>query len=191
MNCSNCIHSVECNKMVKKPYSRLRRCTNCLLNVFANEIKDKKANLLEIGFGANRVTGRQIMRLSNQGIKWFGIDPKWDNHPEERIYNGTCAKMLFDDNSFDYVIAVNSMEHWGNYDAYEQCMKEILRVVDTGGQLYVLVPMASHGCKPFINDDIEGVRALFKEWCYVDMRCWRNDLDEKDKEYMLEIMAIK
>jgi SAM-dependent methyltransferase len=177
--------------MAHKPYSRLRRCTNCLFNAFLNGIKDKEADLLEIGFGANKHTGVEIMERSENRIRWFGLDPAWADHPERGIHHGSCGAMPFTDNTFDYVIALNSMEHWGYYDDYEGCMEEIKRVLHKEGMFYSITPMNSHGCSIFKKNRVDEVLGLYKGFSKLDFSYWKNDRDVDDNEYILEVKAIK
>lgn len=173
---------------MKKKYTRLRCCTNCILDRFMDSLSviEVPCSLLEIGFGANKHTGRTIMEKAPK-VTWFGIDPKWDDHADRGIAHGTAGKMPYEDNSFEWVIAINSMEHWGNYDKYEDCMSEIHRILAPGATFYAITPMNSHACKPFVNNDINGVSNMLSGYSSVYMKRWGED----NKEYMLETWAVK
>ena len=89
------------------------------------------------------------VELAKRGHEVYGIDV--GNYPEQRFFTfvrGDATRMPFDDESFDVVTAVSSVEHvgLGRYGdslvpgGDKQAMKELRRVLKHGGRLLMTVP---------------------------------------------------
>jgi SAM-dependent methyltransferase len=104
---------------------------------------ERRGRLLEVGYGS----GVFMPELAHFCDELYGIDP----HPmpqqvEEllagfdttaRLYSGSVEAMPFDENFFDCVVAVSSLEFVADLDA--SC-EEIKRVLKPGGHLIVITP---------------------------------------------------
>jgi SAM-dependent methyltransferase len=76
-----------------------------------------------VGFGQGFVASRKLFAAN-------GLDP-------ERIVNSTGESLPFPNESFDVVYSANVLEHTQNP---EQVLREALRVLRSGGQLYMEMP---------------------------------------------------
>jgi ubiquinone/menaquinone biosynthesis C-methylase UbiE len=98
-------------------------------------------SVLEVGFGPGVV----IQRLSNLARRVAGIDPSKEMVQQARARNaeavhsdrvdlrhGFVESLPFDSNTFDKVIAINSMQVWRDTGAG---LREIRRVMRPGGRI--------------------------------------------------------
>jgi SAM-dependent methyltransferase len=165
------------------------------LNEFIQYVKQKytresKGKVLEIGFGATTSTKRYVEKT--RVMTWYGIDPRWGDHPERGIYKGTACHLPFENEFFDVVISSNTMEHWAEFgEDADDGLNEIWRVMKKGGLFLTIVPMESHGSAVFKNGDVGKVEFMFRNWHVTKFEQWKNDLDTTNKEYMLSVEAIK
>ena len=99
--------------------------------------------VLEVGFGP----GVAIALLAGSASSGYvaGVDPSWEMVAQARARNaaaietglvdlrqGSVERLPFDDDAFDAVMAVNSMQVWP--DAITG-LREVHRVMRTGGRL--------------------------------------------------------
>jgi ubiquinone/menaquinone biosynthesis C-methylase UbiE len=99
--------------------------------------------VLEVGFGPG-VTIHRLAKLASRG-RVAGIDPSREMLEQARTRNsiaiqngcvdlrrGSADSLPFDDNSFDKVLAINSMQVWPDAAAG---LREIRRVIKPAGRL--------------------------------------------------------
>lgn len=196
--CSTCNHQGYCYTATpSRRMTRIRRCTSAILNdyfkAFTYPVTPcvcRKKKVLEIGFGATHDVEKLVNGTGT--LEWFGIDPKWNDHPERNIFKGSACKIPFRQEYFDIVLASNSMEHWAEFgEGIDDGLKEILRVLKPHGIFVCIVPMHSHGSRIFKFNRIGKVLAKFNPFNIVGWRTWKNDMNPADTEYMLEIEAVK
>lgn len=159
----------------------LRKCVVAAIEAHLGDCAGQE--VLEIGFGRWKLV-RNLVRRS--GGRWTGIDPAQpvDRPPVlGRGGHGRANAMVFPDASFDRVVGIQTLEHWGqrygNLDPrdYAECLAEVARVLRPGGSLYLDAPMHFHGHEMFILGDLDRIRALFSEppWGNLRMERWRLD----------------
>ena len=86
------------------------------------QLFDPNKSVLEVGCGPQGVAlwlQRQVVGLE---LEWHYVANKWITP-----VNGDCRKLPFDDNSFDFVVCVDVMEHLKNQDR-TTALKELIRV---------------------------------------------------------------
>ena len=114
------------------------------LKTVASLLKDKKTYILDICFGSARL---ERIVLQNNQFRWFGVDispvsVKLANKefPGHRFTIGSLQKLDYQDNLFDYVIALELLEHIRPSKIFGS-LKEIRRVLKRRGKLIVSVPL--------------------------------------------------
>lgn len=76
---------------------------------------------------------RWKLKYMNMKIDELSYPQDWKN----RIFNSTGEELPFDDNSFDYVVTYQTLEHVQNT---EECLNELIRVLKPGGKLKIHAP---------------------------------------------------
>lgn len=174
--CIDCKHfsNGECTYRGSHRDSPIRKCMNAIADTHAPNLEGK---VLEIGYGKNRQFRRLVYR--NKKATWYGIDPRWDT-PETNKPRGTAHDIPFDDEFFDAVSAIQSMEHWAEYgSSIEAGIEETYRVLKPGGKFLFNVPMLSHGHKIFVKADVDAILDLFDKdkWKVLHVEDWRKDYE--------------
>jgi SAM-dependent methyltransferase len=151
-----------------------RKCVIASQELRLTEIRNSK--ICEIGPGT--VTKAKDI-LEGNGNEWFGIEPQSHDYlgvPTIRTHEGTASKIPFPDESMDYVLANQSMEHWHEFDTpFRQGLSEIYRVLRPGGTAILNVPIHLHGHQIFLRGDLPKIKSLFspKRWERVEFEEWR------------------
>ncbi len=126
-------------------YEYLRRAQ---LNVIS--LLDIKADMsfLDIGCGTGWAVGQVAKAVEYKGI-FYGIDmssgmigkakEKFKSYENIHFIETSSESIPLDDNLFDNIICTNSFHH---YLHPEKAMKEIARLLKTGGKIYILDPAA-------------------------------------------------
>lgn len=96
------------------------------------------AKILDVGCG----TGDQVFALLEKGFDAVGIEPSKEMKsfaekrlPEGRVLSGTVIDLPFEDNTFDFVYAIEVFRYLNNADNLAG-FREILRVLKPGGSFY-------------------------------------------------------
>lgn len=141
-------------------------------------------DLLEIGFGKHSMP-RRLVRAA--GGTWTGIEPMMSASEKAEIGKGGfgyVSDLPFEDESFDIVVGIQSIEHWAEPlpDAnarigHDIGLREVHRVLKPGGTIYFCAPIHLHGHEMFIAGDTGRIRALFERdmWQDVVLEKWRED----------------
>lgn len=112
------------------------------LEVFLREcgIKRKEDNLLEIGFK----NGYFLENARKEGFNVYGteISEQYFNETKKRFPNINIAleknnKIPYEDNSMDFVVSFQVLEHVPSLD---ELLKEVYRVLKPGGVMYHVCP---------------------------------------------------
>jgi ubiquinone/menaquinone biosynthesis C-methylase UbiE len=74
-----------------------------------------------------------------------------ERYPEVKYMVGDVKKLPFKDGEFDYVVAGELLEHTENP---EQTIKELIRVVKSGGTLAVSVPLNENAEEPLSEEHL-------------------------------------
>lgn len=105
---------------------------------------DKGSKILEGGCGR----GQNVYLLKNLDYDCIGIDYAKDTVdkinelvPEINVQIGDVRKLNFKDNTFDGYWSLGVIEHF--YDGYGDITKEMYRVLNIGGVLFLTVPSMS------------------------------------------------
>ena len=139
---------------IKKSY------TDSISNIWHNDLEyiqrwkevenfnDHKGKILDMACGV----GTFMFHGLRKGYNIYGIEPeeyklqymnmKIDemNYPQEwknKIIKGIGENLPFEDNTFDYIITYQTLEHVQNV---EKCIDEMLRVLKGGGKLKIQAP---------------------------------------------------
>lgn len=151
-----------------------RKCSNA---VFRKHLPFIAGSVLEVGHGVSKGARYE---LEKRGVRWVGIDPRWPDQPENNHFYGTAAYIPFEDESFDWVLALDTMEHWeedfhsGNSkpERPDDGLREIWRVLRPGGRLLITVPIHWHGTDMFYFGRTDKIVNLFKGW-RIQIEEWR------------------
>ncbi|MEO2035042.1 MAG: class I SAM-dependent methyltransferase [Planctomycetaceae bacterium] len=138
----------------------------------------------EIGPGTV-TTAKDILEAN--GNEWFGIEPQavdYEGRPTVRTHEGTVSSIPFEDESMDYVLANQSMEHWYEFKtSFRKGLSEIHRVLKPGGFANLNVPIHLHGHGIFVRGELSRIRSLFSasQWESVEFEEWRREYEPLDK----------
>jgi SAM-dependent methyltransferase len=175
----------------------IRNCVYALMNRLAPAFRGK--DVLEVGAGVCRHNKRLVTR---RGGRWVGLDSRGPRNRATRQerkeddppiwYQASVEAMPIPDNSFDVVIASQTMEHWGPA-ALDTGLSEIHRVLRTGGLLSVDVPIWMHGSDAFVLGDVDAIKRMFERdrWERSRWEEWRRDYAPLAPEVQKETRRAK
>lgn len=151
--------------------AEMRSCHKAIL--VKHHAQWKGQDLLEVGHGVSNMVRRMCRRI---GGTWYGIDPRWPDNPDDRHWGAGVADMPFEDNRFDWCVAMETIEHWCEYnETIPAGLNEIHRVLKPGGTLLLSAPFFVHGDDPFYYGRVDEVKKFFEtdQWSTVLYEEWR------------------
>lgn len=173
-NCIDCIHLDPTVPQCKlAPLGGTKgRVKACEIAVLKKHQPNFRGDILEVGCGIFKGPKKAVLA---QGCKYYGLDPRWPDNPSMNFFNGSAAHIPFESETFDWVLAFSSIEHWDEKgDSIENGLSEIHRVLKPGGYLLVAAPIHNHGHNIFYYGSLGVIRDLFNDgdWAEVDFELW-------------------
>jgi 2-polyprenyl-3-methyl-5-hydroxy-6-metoxy-1,4-benzoquinol methylase len=113
--------------------------------IHSNIESDVRLKILDVGCGGTNLP----IELANRGHEVYGIDAMpFPNQQNFTFVQGSLEHIPFDNNFFDIVTAVSTIEHVGlgrygdpiSPDGDKKAVEEIKRVVKPGGKVIVTIP---------------------------------------------------
>jgi ubiquinone/menaquinone biosynthesis C-methylase UbiE len=167
--CSSCSKYSHCAECEKTEGNSLRRCQRTIEEQYYSQIRDK--DVLEVGCGTKAKGGFVKAIVDPNNCRWVGIDIK-----ETNLATHVCSvnKMPFEDNSFDWVIGSQTIEHWARP---HKALREIHRLLRPGGMLSLTAPIHLHGEKMFVAGKFDLIEKLFPQNGFDVKLCqrWRKE----------------
>ncbi len=162
--------------------SPLYLATHAIVDEFISRLS-KGDKVLEIGCGSWDLCKTLCER---KGVVWEGIDPLKKEKRKDVIATkrGSVHDIPFEENTFDYVIGNQTIEHWHEFGvSFEEALYEIWRVLKPGGEIIMNAPIHLHGHKIFLLDNRVSIRSLFKAsmWRNIEIEEWR---EKEHSEYL-------
>lgn len=120
---------------------------NDRLQIVTNLIKEGTVSVLDIGFGSASLERFFFKKHKQKKISWSGIEissllvkKAKKEFPYCRFTVGNISKLNYKNDVFDYVIALEVLEHIRPRDTFK-ALEEIYRIVKPGKYLIISVPM--------------------------------------------------
>lgn len=128
------LDSVKRDKKRRKQERKVYKGVLTLLDI----VPERK--ILDIACG----WGELLVQAKEFGLEVSGIDisPHAIKLAKKRIQNGDlkvarAEKLPYQNNSFDYIVCVGSLEH---FDSPKKALSEMSRVIKPGGKIFIRVP---------------------------------------------------
>lgn len=153
-------------------------CTTCSTAVIKKYVPMMSGQILEIGHGVSKILRRHLRKFHRGKAIWWGTDAKFPDHPEARKYGASVHDMpMFKDEQFDWVVGLQTIEHWHEKGStIEDGLKEIHRVLRSGGKLLLSLPFLVHGAPMFWHGRWQEALKYFETgWSEVMTERWRWD----------------
>ena len=144
----------------------------CTMAIWMKYIEYMTGEVLEVGCGNWGWPRHQIRKRA----EWFGLDPAYISGG--RFTQGTVGNMSFKSDRFDWVMAMTTVEHWGEEgDSVTGGLSEIYRVLKPGGKLVMTAPFFIHGSDLFTYGLVSQVKHIVSrvEWSSLSYEEWRRD----------------
>jgi ubiquinone/menaquinone biosynthesis C-methylase UbiE len=142
-------------------YDYLRQAQRGVISL--SDIKEN-INFLDIGCGTGWAIGQVAQLVDNKG-SFYGVDlsakmiekakENFQNNDNFHFIKSNAESIPLGNNIFDVIICTNSFHHFLHPD---KALKEIFRLLKSGGKIYVLDPTADH----WILKMIDGIIKLFE-----------------------------
>lgn len=158
----------------------------CVVSVLEKHRHQIHGEVIELGYGV----WKQFRRLCwQQDVIWKGVEPRLDfaYSGKNHYYHGSATNIPFPDNSQDWVVAFETIEHWGEPKCPESPadgVVEIHRVLKPGGKFLVTCPIHWHGTNEFYFGDLKTIRRYFEDvpWSSIEYDEWRRDHEPLPKK---------
>lgn len=157
------------------PVNHIRACVVAINEEYRHLIKEGM-RVLEIGCG----TWSPIFdHCQEVGAHWEGIDVSDTYYGKPTIATRieSVEDLSFDNQSFDFVIGNQSIEHWvENGTGMQIGLWQCFRVCKTGGQVIMNLPIHNHGSQIFVEGDLQELRSIFELYAEdVSIETWRKN----------------
>jgi len=155
-------------------WSREYMCKHHVISSYCSVIREGH-KVLEIGVGKER---RLYEHCISYGADYYGIDiclPSENERPKN-IRKESVEHISFADESFDFVIGNQTIEHWEEYGCpIEKGLSECFRVCKTGGKVLMNFPLYLHGSKDFVFGNMDAIIEYFTPFVSkIDIRSYEN-----------------
>lgn len=187
MRCADCNYLSKskdgvwlCKGKSSNSTCELRACSMAILK---KHMRNIKGQVLEVGYGRLSLARRWINRNRSKKGTWIGLDPARNYEGAIKAYVGDIP---FDDNSFDWVLAFSTIEHWHEMgDTVQKGLSEIHRTLKPGGCFLCTLPFHVHGDSDFVLGDVASVTSLFFafSWDSIQFEQWRRDYHPLEPQY--------
>jgi 2-polyprenyl-3-methyl-5-hydroxy-6-metoxy-1,4-benzoquinol methylase len=139
-----------------KPLIKKNPMEDDRLNYVSRTIIGKKLNILNIGFGSASLEEKFFQNVKTKFIHWTGIDISKKSvkqaikkYPQATFKVGNIIKLEKNNNSFDYIVALEVFEHIQSKYTLG-VLKKIFKLVKRGKFFIISVPL---------NEDLESLIA--------------------------------
>ena len=170
IKCGECFRYEKCKQIyAQTDNNTLRLCQHAVEESFYPEIHN--SNVLEVGCGRKDKGGGIKIIVESNGCKWTGIDIQ-----QTDLTTHVCSvtKMPFEDNTFDWAIGGQTLEHWSNP---QKALRELGRVLKPEAKLSLTAPIHLHGEKIFVRGDFDKIEKLIENSPFEFELCqkWRTE----------------
>lgn len=156
----------------------IRKCVIGMNQILVEELAKagKNVRLLEIGCGSWSYLKDNLPA----NVSWEGIDPlAITDFGKKTIATkvGSVGNIPFEAESFDVVLANQSLEHWYEFGiTFGRGLSEISRVLKTGGVFYANAPIHFHGHIWLVKGLLNKITGLFAEkYWFLNQEYWRRN----------------
>lgn len=167
-SCRNCKHRIgdRCEYPVDHQ-NPLRKCNEAIFDLRCAGLTGR---VLEIGQGTVKQIRKKLGSMPD--VTWEGEDPR-------KNAGAAAHELPYDDETFDHIMASQSMEHWGELGTELSAgIKEVHRVLKQHGTFIFSVPMLYHGAEIFALGDTTAIVRLFDDgWAIQHLEEWRREHD--------------
>lgn len=135
------------------------------------------SSVLEIGCGS---WGFVRDLVEERGAVWQGIEPASHDssgNPSIATKQGVVDRIPYPDNTFDFIISNQSIEHWHEFQSsFASGIAEIWRVLKEGGTTSLNFPLWFHGHPIFKTGKMGSILGLLPSpyWHNQEIEIWRN-----------------
>jgi ubiquinone/menaquinone biosynthesis C-methylase UbiE len=123
----------------------------------------ENVRFLDVGCGAGSAVGEVARLAANKGL-FYGVDlspkmiekakGKFSGKDNYHFIQANAESIPLDDESFDIIICTNSFHHYLHPD---KALKEMYRLLRTGGKIYILDPTADNWMAKAVDKIIKRV----------------------------------